>query len=621
MQGAGALGFGPLPSSATLGQPLDLAIPLRLDANEALSADCLAGQVYFADALQQAGTTTLRLDPARPDVSDRVLRLVTTTRVDEPIVTVELTVGCTAKVGRRFTLFADPPVVTAIAEPATAPSAGATPPAAADAAPPALPSRPRATAAPRPTARIRPTAPRRAAAPTPAPAPAAAATTTAPRAAATAPARRSTEASPKLQLAPLEAGARVAAAEPSAAELAASAVAAEQAASAALAAEAAASARAAELATSLAKLRSDTLSAQQSISGLKTQLEQAQADRVDRSVLYALLAVVALLLALAAWLWRQRNQERESHAWLAHAAANPGHGTPAGDAATAEAVAFAPEPGPASAVAAATSIDADRFKDSGAAGLGGPSTRPWPMSMPAPLGDRAAEQKREVSVEELIDLEQQAEFFVVLGQDEAAIDLLMGHLRSTSGASPLPYLKLLEIYKRRGERRSYEQLRERFNSRFSALAPAWEVDLQDGRSLEDYPPVLERLTKLWGQPQRSMDVLQATLLRSDGNDASSESFDLPAYRELMLLYAVARDRSEADVGGTVDLLLPIGEGDGSAGSGMFERLVATTSLEAQPSVHRPLEVDVALDDPGPTDPAALGFLPTDIDPASTSRKV
>jgi pilus assembly protein FimV len=30
---------------------------------------------------------------------------------------------------------------------------------------------------------------------------------------------------------------------------------------------------------------------------------------------------------------------------------------------------------------------------------------------------------RDVSIEELIDLEQQAEFFVVLGQDEAAVDL------------------------------------------------------------------------------------------------------------------------------------------------------------------------------------------------------
>jgi pilus assembly protein FimV len=237
------------------------------------------------------------------------------------------------------------------------------------------------------------------------------------------------------------------------------------------------------------------------------------------------------------------------------------------------------------------------------------------VSAPSPLG---AEQKREVSVEELIDLEQQAEFFVVLGQDEAAIDLLMGHLRGTSGASPLPYLKLLEIYKRRGERKPYEQLRERFNSRFSALAPDWEVDLQGGRSLEDYPSVLDKLQILWGQPQRSMDVLQATLLRSSDDDAS-ESFDLPAYRELMLLYAVARDRSDADVGGTVDLLLPIGEVAGPGYSGVLERLVATTSLDAQPSVHKPLTVDVPLD--AEDDAATRGFMPTNIDPASTSRKV
>src|SRR6185369_12997803 len=78
----------------------------------------------------------------------------------------------------------------------------------------------------------------------------------------------------------------------------------------------------------------------------------------------------------------------------------------------------------------------------------------WTQTSPPP---------RPVSAEELIDLEQQAEFFVVLGQDEAAIDLLVGHLRDSGGTSPLPYLKLLEIYRRRGERESYERTRERFN--------------------------------------------------------------------------------------------------------------------------------------------------------------
>lgn len=141
MQGAVALGFGPLPSSATLGQPLNLAIPLRVEPNEELPPECLSAQVYFADDLQQAGTTSLRLDPARPGVGDRVLRLVTTTRVDEPVVSIEIAVGCTAKVVRNFTLFADPPQVTlALAPPAE--TADAPRPAAAapsDAAPAADP--------------------------------------------------------------------------------------------------------------------------------------------------------------------------------------------------------------------------------------------------------------------------------------------------------------------------------------------------------------------------------------------------------------------------------------------------------------------------------------------------
>ena len=36
-------------------------------------------------------------------------------------------------------------------------------------------------------------------------------------------------------------------------------------------------------------------------------------------------------------------------------------------------------------------------------------------------------------------------------------------MRSTGGKSPLPYLKLLEIHRRRGDRDAYERIRERFN--------------------------------------------------------------------------------------------------------------------------------------------------------------
>jgi hypothetical protein len=172
---------------------------------------------------------------------------------------------------------------------------------------------------------------------------------------------------------------------------------------------------------------------------------------------------------------------------------------------------------------------------------------------------QAAAPERELSVEELIDLEQQAEFFVVLGQDDAAIDLLMGHIRSSGGTSPLPYLKLLEIYRRQGDRESYERTRERFNHRFNAYAPDWDFDLQHGRSLDEYPGVMHRLQARWREPLDAMAELEALMFRRDGG----ELFELPAYREVLFLYSMARDLLDHQGGPptAIDVLLPLGDRD------------------------------------------------------------
>jgi hypothetical protein len=181
-----------------------------------------------------------------------------------------------------------------------------------------------------------------------------------------------------------------------------------------------------------------------------------------------------------------------------------------------------------------------------------------PMVRTELLPPRAAVEEghpRDVSIEELIDLEQQAEFFVVLGQDDAAVELLNEHLRQTGGGSPLPHLKLLEIHRRRGDRGSYEAIQQRFNQRFNAYAPGWEADLQAGRSLEDYPDVIPRLESVWSRPLNTMAELEALLFRK----SRGELFDLPAYREVLFLYALARDLLDREsVGsGDVDLLLPL----------------------------------------------------------------
>lgn len=182
-------------------------------------------------------------------------------------------------------------------------------------------------------------------------------------------------------------------------------------------------------------------------------------------------------------------------------------------------------------------------------------------SMFASLNANAPEPMRAVAVEELIDLEQQAEFFVVLGQDAAAIDLLENYAQHAAGASPLPFLKLLEIYRRLVRHDDYERIRQAFDARFNAHAPAWDADLQHGHSLADYPEVIGRLQALWPQPAQAMAVLEKSLTRpAEGDD----TFDLPAYRELLTLYAVARDLAERDGHERVDVLLPLGLEGGDA---------------------------------------------------------
>jgi hypothetical protein len=202
-----------------------------------------------------------------------------------------------------------------------------------------------------------------------------------------------------------------------------------------------------------------------------------------------------------------------------------------------------------------------------------------------------------MSAEELIDLDQQVEFFVVLGQDDAAVDLLMGHVRSTGGVSPLPYLKLMEIYRRRGERDPYDRIRERFNRRFNAYAIEWdEHDPSKERDLEEgYAELLTRLQSLWSAPAEAMAALDGALFRRN----QGPPFDVPAYRDLLFLYGIARDLAERDVRPEgVDLLLPMD-------SGLDVTLDLSAPAVPAPASHEPHVERLTLDLDISTDPARL----------------
>ncbi|MDH0867161.1 hypothetical protein N5D62_21885, partial [Mitsuaria sp. GD03876] len=179
----------------------------------------------------------------------------------------------------------------------------------------------------------------------------------------------------------------------------------------------------------------------------------------------------------------------------------------------------------------------------------GGDTRPAPFSsdLGAPGGL--------VTVEELIDLEQQVDFFMVLGQDDAAIELLSSRLNLRDAASGLPFLKLMELYQRRGDREAFDRVGARFAEQFHARAPSWSEDLNEGEGLEAHGELIERLEAAWTEPEGSMSLLQDLLSQ---HQEYSGDLGLPAYRDLLLLYAVARDRAEHEIDGNeIDVVLPL----------------------------------------------------------------
>jgi hypothetical protein len=312
------------------------------------------------------------------------------------------------------------------------------------------------------------------------------------------------------------------------------------------------------------------------LASLRSDLSQAQRERYANPLVYALGALSLGALAFGIWAWRRQssrrapwwgNVSRQEESGFARAGANaqpvaakpqaahaayssddldfmpPSAPAPVAAASASSATLISPPAPFISSRKAAAAVPAD-FAMSSSAHRTAELVAPAPSANAAvDFGHSAPSAPRSVNAEELFDIQQQADFFMSLGQHSQAIDILQNHISDNVGTSALAYLDLFDIYHKIGQRDDFDALREEFNRVFNAQVPEFDSYGKDSRGLEDYESAMQRIQALWPSA-KVLAVIEESIFRMPELDA--KPFDLEAYRELMLLYALAKDLSSHD---------------------------------------------------------------------------
>ncbi len=577
--GSAALGLGRAQGTVFIGRSLDMRFQLLLDANEDLQTACMGAEVFYGDTPLDAGRISVTVEPSTSGSSIAMVRVVSSATIDEPIVTINLRAGCQQKSTKRYTLF--PEVSSNQVDPAIGSIQGQRAP---SAAAPVLPSvgREAVGGAPRQSVSangesVASKAPKRRAAPrTDADAPAAQQTRLS-RAATSAgpvqvkPSKSAGKARLKLdpldlllEVNPVLRGSDELLTQPQEnPEKRAEAAAYWRALNASPEDILREAAQAQRMEKDLKSLYAITAENQKGLTELVAKIQRAEAERYSNWLVYTLLFIACVSLAGLVWVWR-RSGATPARSWQ--------HGWDAGDSIQSEPMlstqavgARKSEPGRRAVEepTGLTEVDFDLGLLEAAPSAPAPATPGLAQTLPptgqsnatsdAPPAPAQVPTQRAQSVdfapstfgglrttdsEDLLDVRQQAEFFVSLGEHQKAIDVLTTRIAQCGESSPLVCLDLLKIYHALGREADFEFMRTEFNTWFTGVVPVLAHFGDEGRSLDHYPQVLDEIAALWPEPS-VLDYIESCLYH---HAAASDDprFDLLAYRELLLLHAVAK---------------------------------------------------------------------------------
>lgn len=262
---------------------------------------------------------------------------------------------------------------------------------------------------------------------------------------------------------------------------------------------------------------------------LRGQLEQAQSKQVFTTLLYGLIALLLAAVAGLAWLWQsQKKLTVVAQSWWQQASDE--------DLTTflkPEVTAPAPKP-VAMAPLPATPTGASMAHPPGdLAAL--TSAKLLAANLKSNLNDVLA--PISINPESVQDIRQQAEFFISLGQDDRAIQILSQHMATAELPNPLICLDLLGLYQHAHQLAEFNRLREVCLQHFNVQLPDLADYQREGQDLVAYPQVLVALTRLWPGEQALVFMDRCIFLKAAPQGQAR--FDLAAFRDLLSLRALA----------------------------------------------------------------------------------
>jgi hypothetical protein len=603
--GSLAVSFGSMRGAAVVGSPFDVTLTTQIDPSAGLSALCIAADVFFGD--NQIPSSRVRISVERGvTASQALVRIRTNSAVDEPVVTVVARGGCAQTNTRKYVLLADlvadkliqPPVV--IGE-VVAPSRGNT-------QAPAMGNASANSSAPWPPATGRSPLLR------PGPAVPQVLQPSARVATKAAPATPQKSSRPRLRLEPIDLSAERDPVLRASLEMLTKPSSDVQQREAAAALWRAINAQPEDilrdnqrlkvLEAEAALMQSGNRKNDEATLALRAQLEEARDARYSNPLVYALGGSLAALLIAAIFFGvrgRRESRNLSDGPWWSRetdtddkldrqVVASLNQKTAMGNRLPATADS-APSELTKSAVnrylgETAVKEPITRKTNTASTQFDGLDTSSRPGFLANMVG-----MPRIVNAEELFDVQQHADFFVSLGDFDKAIEVLRSHITDNVETSALAYLDLFDLYHSLGRKEDYALLRKDFNLTFNAQVPAFDDYKADTHGLEFYAAALSRIELLWPTP-KVLNVIEESIFRKP--DSSSEAFSLAAYRELLLLHAIAKKIIERPA--DVEKIEPIGtfklpaskDGPGNL-SGNSEFLTTTTnplSTEAQHKVTR-----------------------------------